>query len=396
MKSLGIVARFWLTLVLAACLTVVPLAGATPAAAKTFTVNDFGDDPDSDRGDGVCSTGSVPRKCTLRAATNEANGLPGADVIVVPAGKYDLLAGCLLLRDEVSIEGAGQGKTIVDGTGNDAVFDIDAPGKNVTIMNMTIFRGVSSALQGGGVNNEASYRTDLISLEIIGNAAEMGGGVFNAAGASMRIESCVIRDNLAAPPAGGAYGGGVANFGKLTIVSTTISHNHVFAQGADEASGGGIHSGGPGRLTVVRSTIAGNLALSPAGSAYGGGISADGLATLEVTDTGIKNNQAKSAAADAGVEVHGGGIYSRDVATGTVQGTDIAGNSVFSLLTPAASRGGGIAVVSLAAPTVVTLQGQSSLTGNRSNSTGTGAYYRQDATSLVLDADTKVLGNLPK
>jgi hypothetical protein len=42
--------------------------------------------------DGVCATASGA--CSLRAAIMEANALPGADTIIVPAGTYVLaLAG---------------------------------------------------------------------------------------------------------------------------------------------------------------------------------------------------------------------------------------------------------------------------------------------------------------
>jgi len=53
-----------------------------PAMAATFVVNDLGDDPDANPGDGVCDipVGGPPR-CTLRAAIMEANSTPVVDFV---------------------------------------------------------------------------------------------------------------------------------------------------------------------------------------------------------------------------------------------------------------------------------------------------------------------------
>ena len=55
------------------------LPGATPADAATLTVNSTDDRSDSNPGDGACRTSRG--ECTLRAAVEEANRLPGPDTI---------------------------------------------------------------------------------------------------------------------------------------------------------------------------------------------------------------------------------------------------------------------------------------------------------------------------
>src|SRR2546428_469029 len=60
------------------------LLAAAPAVAATFTVNDTTDTVDAALGDGMCATAGGT--CTLRAAIQEANALPGPDTIMVPAG----------------------------------------------------------------------------------------------------------------------------------------------------------------------------------------------------------------------------------------------------------------------------------------------------------------------
>src|SRR5688572_22952303 len=70
------------------------LFAATAADAARFRVDSTADAPDLDPGDGVCATAEAA--CSLRAAVQEANALPGADRIRVPAGEYVLtLAGRL-------------------------------------------------------------------------------------------------------------------------------------------------------------------------------------------------------------------------------------------------------------------------------------------------------------
>ena len=59
-------------------------AGAAHAA--TFTVTTGNDRVDTAPGDGLCIAQGLTAACTLRAAVQEANALPGADTIV-PAGR---------------------------------------------------------------------------------------------------------------------------------------------------------------------------------------------------------------------------------------------------------------------------------------------------------------------
>src|SRR6266478_3035039 len=75
----------WLLVVTVAVLTGWAFARAE---AATFTVNCTMDDVDAAPGDGICSTATGA--CTLRAAIQETNALPGPDSIMLPAGSYTL------------------------------------------------------------------------------------------------------------------------------------------------------------------------------------------------------------------------------------------------------------------------------------------------------------------
>ena len=103
------------------------LVGAAGAQALTFNVNSPADVPDANPGDGKCETtpGGV---CTLRAAIQESNAHPGADIIMLQSNTtYTLtrvgvddtaLNGDLDISDDTTIIGAGPNSTIIDGNGS--------------------------------------------------------------------------------------------------------------------------------------------------------------------------------------------------------------------------------------------------------------------------------------
>jgi CSLREA domain-containing protein len=62
---------------------------AVPMQASTaFIVNSADDAIDAIPGDGICETGSQNGICTLRAAIQEANALPGANSVLLASGTY--------------------------------------------------------------------------------------------------------------------------------------------------------------------------------------------------------------------------------------------------------------------------------------------------------------------
>src|SRR5271157_5577787 len=113
---------------------VLGILGVSTAHAAVFTVNDTTDAVDVNPGDGICATAAGT--CSLRAAVQETNALPGPDTIVVPAGTYALTipgvdeeaaaTGDLDVTDVLVIQGAGA-TTIVDGGGLYRLFDVHPP-----------------------------------------------------------------------------------------------------------------------------------------------------------------------------------------------------------------------------------------------------------------------------
>lgn len=93
-------------------LTAVPLNFMQPTAhaATVFTVNSVGDGADSNTADGVCNDGAG--NCTLRAALEQANAVPGTDTInfQIGTGVQTIVLNAVLpdVSDPINIDGTTQ------------------------------------------------------------------------------------------------------------------------------------------------------------------------------------------------------------------------------------------------------------------------------------------------
>ena len=121
---------------------VSPASSPSPVQARpsaVFTVNDTTDATDANPGDSICETAPGNGVCTLRAAIQETNALPGMDIIILPSGIYTLTipganednaaTGDLDIRDDLTITGELSTTTIIDGNQLDRVFEILDPAK---------------------------------------------------------------------------------------------------------------------------------------------------------------------------------------------------------------------------------------------------------------------------
>src|SRR5262245_37415520 len=153
------------------------LAGSAQAAV--FTVTSRGDDRDANPGDGKCEATPGIGDCTLRGAIEEANALPGADRIILPAlvspGAYVLTdVTALAITDSLTIIGGGASTTSIDGAmrGGGApgpVLASSAP--TVHISGVTIRNGS----RGGGLAVTNGAMT-LTNSTVSGNSADRDGG----------------------------------------------------------------------------------------------------------------------------------------------------------------------------------------------------------------------------
>src|SRR5207302_7230141 len=129
-------------------------------AGNIFSVNSTLDEPAVDPSQAGCV--STPSGlCTLRAALMRANFANGLDTITVPSGVYVLtrvgyednaLVGDLDINDDLTIQGAGAGATIVDGNGavtGDRVFQVLNSAMVVRMSGMTIRNGQAITTANG-------------------------------------------------------------------------------------------------------------------------------------------------------------------------------------------------------------------------------------------------------
>ena len=172
----------------------------------------------------------------------------------------------LTIRLSLTLIGAGASTTIIDGGYITTVVTIS--NADVVLSRVTIQHGSSG--YGGGIVNYGILT--IKASTISGNRAPAvyggtGGGIDNRG--TLTIQTTTLSGNVEEGRVGnGGGGGGIYNSGKVTINNSTISGNSA------GGTGGGIYN--RGTLTIHNSTLSGNKAPG------GGGIeNYSGTATLQ-------------------------------------------------------------------------------------------------------------------
>ncbi len=281
---------------------------------------------------------------TLQAAVSAAHD---GDTISIAPGRY---AGGVTIDVSMKIVGAGAGSTVIRGGGS--VLTIGAYGASaeptVSVSGVTITGGVArSSPESVPFAGEDGVIARGGGVEIPPNADFTGG-------ATVTISNSVITGNLADPthalalgppcpggvscPFAQAAGGGIDNWGTLTLANTTVSDNRIgSATGlgtvVSDADGGGIANELAG-LTVINSTVSGNEASATAPNgrfADSGGMFLDG-GSLTMSNSTITSNQASLAASlpdSVQLNAVAGGVHvTSGVTAATISNTIISGNSV--------------------------------------------------------------------
>ena len=174
----------------------------------------------------------------------------------------------------------------------------------LTVTNSVVESNTATVNSGGGIVNFGTVTVNISTFA--GNSAEGGGGIRNYAGHALTVNSSTFVSNTAAQ-----YGGGVANFGALTVTASTLTGNSA-------PIGGGIINSGT--LSVTFSTLMSNTAVS------GGGIYISG--TTRLIDTIVAGSGTAGAnCAGARSVVSDGHNLSSDAscaftATGDISGTN--------------------------------------------------------------------------
>jgi hypothetical protein len=302
---------------------------------------------------GLC-VGTAPGcYATLQAALAAAQD---GDVIHIGPGTF---AGGVTIDKSVSLVGAGPKLTIISGGGSVlTIGTIFAPSEpTVSIEGVTITGGVARS------SPESTAFVRQAGVMAMGGGIEIPPNADFSGGASVSISNSVITGNRVAPmtaidsrlpcpsdititcingdlPFAWAVGGGIDNWGTLTITNTTISNNLVgaaagFPSVASDTYAGAIQNW-LAPLTLSNTTITGNRISATAPNARfadSGAIFLEGGA-LTMTNSTITDNEASldasmptdvvsgTLAVAGGVHVGGG------VSTASIRNTTISHNAV--------------------------------------------------------------------
>jgi len=317
---------------------------AVAARAATFTVDRF-----DDTASATACKDAVPDDCSLRGAIIAANATPGADTIVLPAGTYALVVkgvaedmaatGDLDISDDLTLQGAGSATTIIDGAqlGDmnntpDRIFQVDPMGTGtlqVTISGVTL-QSAATAIYP----TVSSVGAALLN----GDTRTPGSPV----GSTVMLSDVIVTGNFS--PAGG---GGIGNYGAMTILNSLITNNST------GNVGGGIGQGDSGSLELHDTTVSGNTAASDGGGIYAGFLgSSSTVPAITIVGCTFNDNMAVHGGAlfrNGGTVTIANSTFSHNTATntgtsgGAIHATSaVTMNNVTVTLNVAAGQGGGI------------------------------------------------------
>jgi hypothetical protein len=286
-----------------------------------------------------------PDPAGLIAAINAANS-GGGGTINLAAGCHYLLTtpdngenGLPAVTSQIRVNGNG---STIDGTGSVRILEVDGPGGNLSLQNVTLTGG--SADFGGAIANIGGT-VSLNRSQVTGNAAtEAGGGIASvtfdpSSVAKLTVNQSSVSDNQQTDDsqdalggggivnilgtaslnqsqvngnnAQGFVGGGIASGDYMSFSSTStvliINGSQVDGNTAPNAGGGGIQNL-LGSATVNNSEVNGNTSLNGGGISSGSGGNSPPLTShLTLNNSRVDGNTAIAAPGE-GPPLAGGGI----------------------------------------------------------------------------------------
>jgi YVTN family beta-propeller protein/predicted outer membrane repeat protein len=319
------------------------LGNLTPASvtfvapAYVVTVNS-----DESSGNGVAANCVDPNvspsgntNCSLRDAVAAANALTGVTTSIsfasnvgstaTPGTIAIAQATPITLAQNMTITGPGASALTISGANQFLILQVNSG--TSTVSSLTLANG--NAPNGGGILNFGTLTVSACVLS--GNtAATEGGGIFNVG--TLTVTNSTFSSNTA-----GFAGGGIASSGTLVVSGSTFNGNTASVEGGAIASFSdpGIQA----TATVSDSTFFNNTALSSGGGAILNFSSAGATASTALT---VSNSTFSNNSSQAG----GGAISSINGSTSSPSATLTVANSIFTNNT--APNGGGAAILSQA------------------------------------------------
>lgn len=277
--------RYALIVIMVCGLAILPQT-VLSQGRQIFTVNSILDEPDGNIGDGNCMS-NPSGLCTLRAAVQEGQAVNRA--VTVPAGLYELSQGHLDITKNLTLTGAGSGKTKIDGMLKSRIFDITDTGfayiGKVTVQWGDATPGFVNHSHGGGIHNHGTLilvDSTVRASSIDWNSGNFwgGGGITNAGTGKATLVNVTVVGNSTS-----ATGGGIENLGTMEVYNSTIANNQSFQSAT---SGGGIANTGTIRLknTLVAHNFEGDNCNGTIID-LGGNLSSDGTCGLTADRSNI-------------------------------------------------------------------------------------------------------------
>ncbi|HEV7646302.1 MAG TPA: carboxypeptidase-like regulatory domain-containing protein [Pyrinomonadaceae bacterium] len=365
-------------------------------SAATFAVNTTDDTGDPMLGNGVCADSN--NHCSLRAAISEANFVPGADTIILPAGIYTQTlttasnedintGGDWDITGDLTIIGAGQDVTILQAaatpdTATEGVLEsplvTDPP--TVVITGVTIRHGKKTGTnisqQGGGIRNYGGDMT-INDSTITLNRGTTGGGIYNRG--NITLNNVIVSNNTCDRESTTCFGGGMYNSFSFTGTKNITINGSTFTSNTAVASGlvAQVYAAGFGAestidngmvINISNSSFTNNQGNAVSTSPENGGGNGSGIrigaqapSVLNITNTVISGN----GIGGGGGTIRGPGMSISSTAnlTGTWDKLTVANNTTGNFF------GNGIALTANGTPVVNFDIVNSTISGN----TGTGA-----------------------
>lgn len=266
------------------------------------------------------------------------------------------LTSQLVIDKNLTITGPGANLLTISGNNVVRVLSIATGNLNVTLNNLSVANGNSTA--GAGIFNDSAGTLSIVNSTILSNSVTnggvgKGGGINNNSTGTVNITNSTVSNNSALGTIMGttasANGGGIANgpLGTVHITNSILSGNSANADPSIGSAntrlgaGGGIYNSGT--MSIANSTLSNNSGTSTRNdslcfcSGLGGAIYNGG--TIDVINSTLSSNSVNGAGANG---TQGGGVYNQNGGTFNVTTSTFSGNSALATQHGQTALGGGL------------------------------------------------------